>query len=89
MKSVSTLRIAFLIVLALINGGIFVSAQTLGTSVPDPVGEFASQLAAATSEDERNTLLATKKELVTRRLGRILIQRGNVLLTICSIRKSL
>ncbi|HKO97249.1 MAG TPA: CHAT domain-containing protein [Pyrinomonadaceae bacterium] len=58
-----------------------VLSQTLRTAVPDPVVEFANQLVAAGTNDERNTLLASSKELVTRRLGKILIQKGNVLLT--------
>ncbi|HYJ87042.1 MAG TPA: tetratricopeptide repeat protein [Pyrinomonadaceae bacterium] len=81
MRSTSKLQIVFLVVLALMSGSVSVSPQTIRPGFVDPVNDFAVQLTAARSEQERATLLAANKELVTIRLRRVLIQKGNVLLT--------
>jgi CHAT domain-containing protein len=81
MKSKSTLRIVFLIVLALMSGSVSVSSQTIRPGFVDPVQDLAAQLIAAKSEQERVTLLAANKGLITIRLRRVLIQKGNMLLT--------
>jgi CHAT domain-containing protein/uncharacterized protein HemY len=80
MPGCALLRIVLLILLA-VAASISGASQTYRSGVVDPVDDFAAQLAVAKSDQERSTLLETKKELVTIRLRRILIQKGNVLLT--------
>ncbi len=80
MSCFAILRVVLLISLA-VAGNISASSQTLRSGVIDPVDEFAAQLAVAKSDQERAALIEPKKELVTIRLRRILIQKGNVLLT--------
>ena len=80
-KSTGKLRIVFLIVFAVISGSVSVSPQIIRPGFVDPVDDLAAQLSNAKSEQERSTLLATNKESVTIRLRRVLIQKGNVLLT--------
>ena len=74
-------RIVLILLVGLVGGSVFVSPQTLRPGFFDPVDDFAAQLADAKSEQERATLLATKKELVTVRLRRVLIQEGNLRVT--------
>lgn len=81
MNCIRKVRTVFILVLVFAGVSVTVSAQTLRPGFANPVEELASQLAAAGSEDERTTLLASKKELVTPRLAKVLIQKGNVLLT--------
>jgi CHAT domain-containing protein len=80
MNCSSILRIVIVILLAL-GVGVSVSSQTMRPGFVDPVDDLAAQLAAAKSAEERARLLAGKKELVTDRLRKVLIQKGNVLLT--------
>lgn len=58
-----------------------VVAQPVQPGLTDPVETLAGQLVTAKTEEERSSLLAARKELLTTFLRKALIQRGNVLLT--------
>ncbi len=79
LKSINMLRIIFLILI--FGGSVRVSPQTLRPGFFSPIDDFADQLASAKSQQERNMLLAAKKELATVRLRRVLIQEGNLHVT--------
>src|SRR5438105_1690484 len=68
---------AILIALCLFVTGL---AQDSSQTGRDKTEEFALELVKAKSEQERHTLLAANKELMTAALRRELVRHGNVLL---------